>query len=203
MRALWMNAILVSHPDWVEIITWNDFIEGTYITPIDDPNRYPQANFLDSSGVPLGTRNYFHCHAAAGDLMSYFIRWYKAGKQPAITEDTLFWFYRTQSVKTSAAIPPVANRYGPVADVIYLTANLTASATLRVHTGARATSVQLKAGSHDITVPFETGSKPTFELLRGSHTILHGAGSDEIQTSPRFNNFYYSTGELSSPHIVK
>jgi hypothetical protein len=203
MRALWMDAIRVSHPEWVEIITWNDFIEGTYISPIDDPNRYPQANFLDSSGVPLGTQGYFHSHAAAGDLMSYFIQWYKTGKQPAITTDALFWFYRTQSMKASAAIPPVANRYGPVADVIYITANLTSPATLRVHSGARTTSVQVKAGSHDVSVPFETGNTPTFELLRDNHMILHGAGSDEIQTSPRFNNFYYSTGELSTPQTVK
>ena len=47
MRALWMDAIHVTHPEWVEIITWNDFIEGTYVSPIDDPNKYPGANFLD------------------------------------------------------------------------------------------------------------------------------------------------------------
>ena len=42
LRSMWMDAIEQSHPDWVEIITWNDFIEGTYISPIDDPNRYPR-----------------------------------------------------------------------------------------------------------------------------------------------------------------
>ncbi len=52
MRALWMDAINVTHPEWVEIISWNDFIEGTYVSPIDDPNKYPGANFyLDSTGV--------------------------------------------------------------------------------------------------------------------------------------------------------
>jgi len=25
---MWMNAIQKTHPEWVEIITWNDFIEG-------------------------------------------------------------------------------------------------------------------------------------------------------------------------------
>ena len=46
MRKMWMNAIDVTHPEWVEIITWNDFIEGTYVSPIDDPNKYPYANYL-------------------------------------------------------------------------------------------------------------------------------------------------------------
>jgi hypothetical protein len=39
MRKLWLDAINVSHPDLVEIVTWNDFIEGTYVSPIDDPNK--------------------------------------------------------------------------------------------------------------------------------------------------------------------
>jgi hypothetical protein len=198
MRSLWMDAIRVSHPDWVEIITWNDFIEGTYISPIDDPNRYPSANFLTTSGVPLGIQGYFHCHAAAGDLMRYFIRWYKTGKQPTITNDTIYWFYRTQSLKTNAGTPPVAHKYGPVADLIYVTANLTAPATLRVHSGKLTTSIHVPAGSHDVSAPFATGSTPSFELLRDNHTVLEGPGRDEIQSSPRFNNFYYSTGELTS-----
>ncbi len=36
--------------DWVEIITWNDFIEGTYVSPIDDPNSIRMQSFLLSSG---------------------------------------------------------------------------------------------------------------------------------------------------------
>lgn len=198
MRSLWMDAIRVSHPDWVEIITWNDFIEGTYISPIDDPNRHPGANYLTSSGIPLETQGYFHNHAAAGDLMRYFIRWYKTGKQPTITNDTIYWFYRTQSFKTDAATPPVAHKHGPVADVIYITANLTAPATLQVRSGKLITSIRVPAGSHDLSVLFETGDVPVFELRRGSHPILHGSGNDEIQSSPSFNNFYYSTGELTS-----
>ncbi|HEX4155879.1 MAG TPA: endo-1,3-alpha-glucanase family glycosylhydrolase [Acidobacteriaceae bacterium] len=198
MRALWMDAIQVSHPDWVEIITWNDFIEATYISPIDDPNRYPSANFLTSSGVPLGTRNYFHCHAAGGDLMRYFIDWYKSGKQPAITSDTIYWFYRTQSIESDAGVPPVAHKYGPVRDVIYITANLTAPAILRVRSGRQTTTIQTPAGSHDYTTPFHSGTAPAFELLRDGRVFLRGDGRDAIQRSPHFNNFYYSTGELSA-----
>jgi len=199
MRSLWMDAINVSHPDWVEIITWNDFIEGTYISPLDDPNRHPGANYLTSSGIPLETQGYFHSHAAAADLMRYFIRWYKTGQQPAITTDIIYWFYRTQSAKAGAGVPPVTNKYGPVADVIYITANITAPATLRVRSGKLITSIRVPAGSHDVSVPFTTGSTPFFELLRDNHIILRGSGRDEIQSSPRFNDFYYSTGELTSP----
>lgn len=193
MRAMWMDTITRAKPDWVEIITWNDFIEGTYISPIDDPNQYAGANFLNSSGVPMGTRGYFHSHAAAGELMSYFIYWYKTGIQPTITNDTIFWFYRTQPASVDAGVPSVKNKYGPVADFIYVTANLTAPATLRIESGDHVTSLKLDAGSHDVSAPFVAGGAPKFTLLHGRHVVLEASGADRIETS-QYNNFYYSTG---------
>ena len=89
MRRMWMDAINVSHPDWVEIITWNDFIEGSYVSPIDDPNKYQFANFLDTTGVPSSTLGYFHSHQGATALLPYFIQWYKTGIQPTITNDSI------------------------------------------------------------------------------------------------------------------
>lgn len=91
MRKMWMDAINVTHPDWVEIITWNDFVEGTYVSPIDDRNKYQFANFLFVPGVPLFTLNYFHSHYAATDLLPYFIKWYKTGERPRITRDAVYF----------------------------------------------------------------------------------------------------------------
>src|SRR5580698_11005923 len=149
MRALWMDAINATHPEWVEIITWNDFIEGSYVSPIDDPNRYPGANFLNSTGVPLGTLGYFHSHSAATALIPYFIQWYKTGIEPRIPQDAVYYFYRTQTLADNPRTPPVAHQYGPVADMIYVTANLTAAATLRVTSGGHTTTISLPAGSTD------------------------------------------------------
>jgi hypothetical protein len=197
MRRMWIDAIQRSHPDWVEIVTWNDFIEGTYISPIDDPNRYPNANYLTEGGIPLGTLHYFHSHAAAADLMRFFIRWYKTGREPAITHDTVYWFYRTQSWRFDAGVPPVQHKYGPVADEIYMTANLTAPAQLVVRCGAHASTVNLPAGSSDAAVPFVPGAMPEFTLLRHGRKIASGQGLDRIQTAPRWNDYYDSTGEMA------
>jgi glucan endo-1,3-alpha-glucosidase len=84
MRNIWMDTINVTHPEWVEIITWNDFIEGTYISPLDDPNKYPYADYLVQSGLPTqpGPLGYFHSHVGAWALLPYFIEWYKTGVQP-------------------------------------------------------------------------------------------------------------------------
>ncbi len=197
MGKMWRDAIETSHPDWVEIITWNDFIEGTYVSPIDDPNRYPTANFLNGTGVPSGTLGYFHSHAGADGLLAYYIRWYKAGVQPPITRDALYFFYRTQSKNFDAGTPPVAHKYGPVADLIYITAQLRAPGVLKVTSGSRVTLRALPAGTTEFSAPFEVGSAPKLVLERGGTTILSGVGDVSIQRAPRFNDYYYATGRLS------
>jgi hypothetical protein len=199
MRALWMDAINVTHPEWVEIITWNDFIEGTYISPIDDPNRYPNANFLDSTGVPLGTRGYFHSHAGADGLLAFYIQWYKTGVEPPITQDAIYYFYRTQPISADAGSPPVAHKYGAAADVIYIASNLTAPAELRVTTGGEIEILHLPKGSTETGTALHAGDAPSFELLRQGKIVLSGTAEDPIVAAPKYNDFYYSTGELKGP----
>jgi glucan endo-1,3-alpha-glucosidase len=194
-----MSAIKNSHPDWVEIITWNDFIEGSYVSPIDDPNKYAGANFLNASGIPLNTQGYFHSHAAATALLSYFIQWYKTGHQPAIARDAVYYFYRTQLKDVDAGTPPVAHKFGPVKDVIYITANLTAPAELTVTTGGHAKVLRLPAGSTDVETPLSEGNPPIFELMRNGRLLGKSTATDPVLTAPKFNNFYYSTGELTVP----
>jgi len=199
MRALWMDAIHVTHPEWVEIITWNDFIEGTYVSPIDDPNKYSGANFLDSTGVPIGTLGYFHSHSAAAALLSFFIQWYKSGIEPTITHDAVYYFYRSQLMDADAGSPPVAHKFGPLADLLYITANLTAPAELRVRTGGQIKILPLPAGSIDVQTPILAGDPPFFELIRNGRTIGSGAASDPVQAAPNYNDYYYSAGTVAVP----
>jgi glucan endo-1,3-alpha-glucosidase len=190
MRAMWMDAINVSHPEAVEIVTWNDFVEGTYVSPIDDPAQYSGANDLGASAAPLSTLNYFHTHRGATELLAYFIQWYKSGLPPRIHRDSVFWAYRTvldESVKE-------IKRYGPMVNMVYVTANLAAPAVLRVTAGSEVKTIDLAAGSTDVQVPMTVGSAPTFDLLRGGRRLAHGAGADPISAAAPYPNFYYSTG---------
>jgi glucan endo-1,3-alpha-glucosidase len=199
MRALWMDAINVTHPEWVEIITWNDFIEGSYVSPIDDPNRYPGANFLNSAGVPLGTQDYFHSRSATGGLLSFFIQWYKTGVEPAITRDAIYYFYRTQLKDTDARSPTVAHKFGPVADLLYITANLTAPTEIRVTTGGRTTVLHFPAGSTDRETPLFVGDPPFVELSRNGSILGTSKAKNPILAAPQYNDLYYSTGVLTVP----
>jgi glucan endo-1,3-alpha-glucosidase len=196
MRRLWMDAIEASHPEWVEIITWNDFIEGTYVSPLDDPARYDRANDLDKGAAPRSTRNFYHTHDGATGLLAFFIQWYKTGVEPAISRDSVYWAYRTQLARESQNKAGKINIFGPVDDVVYLTANLTAPAVLRVSFGATSRSVTLPAGSTDVNVPITVGYAPRLELMRGALRLAHASGKDIISTRGTYPDFYYSTGSM-------
>ena len=200
LRAMWQSAI-ANHADWVEIITWNDFVEGSYVSPIDDPHRYKGANSIDGSGIPPGTTNYFHTHAGFTALLPYFIQWYKTGREPAIAQDSFYYFYRTQLPMEAAPKPPVAHPYGPLAPKLYITTNLTGDATLEITVGGKMTSLAITRGSHDWQVPLLVGEPPHIELRRKGKTVLASTGADTITDHPTYNNLYDSTGfagELSA-----
>ena len=197
MRLMWNNIINSSHPDLVEEPTWNDFIEGSYISPIDDPNKYPNANFLGENGVPTTQLGYYHSHIGAWALTPYYVQWYETGVQPTITADSIYWAYRTQSKSFSGGGGPVTGTVnGPEADDVYVTVNAAAPAVLKVTLGGTVTTVNVPQGSNDFAVPFNTTNvTPTFELDRsGSPVIAAVNGTDEIMTSPPYNDCYYSTG---------
>jgi len=192
LRKMWMDAINTSHPDLVEDITWNDFVEGSYVSPIDDPNKYPNANFLQFTN-----QGFYHSHIGATDLTPFFIQWYKNGAMPAITKDTIFWAYRTHSMNVNPGNPSVGSKFGPVSDSVYVTCNLQSAATLKVTFGSTVQTVNVNAGSSDVSVPFTAGFTPNFQLIRGSTTVINANGTDQIQTNPTLNDYYYSTGDAS------
>jgi glucan endo-1,3-alpha-glucosidase len=197
MRALWMQAIQTTHPDWVEIITWNDFIEGTYVSPIDDPAKYPGANDLGASIAPIDTQRFFHSHRGATDLLAYFIAWYKTGHPPTLHNDTIYWAYRTVlSPESSPAHEPPIKLYGPVGNTLYVTANLTAPADLSVTLDATTMTLTLPAGSNDLQLPLTPGPAPRFTLTRNHVTLAHSAADDPITATTPYPNLYNSTGSL-------
>jgi hypothetical protein len=154
---------------------------------------------------------YFHSHEGATALLPYFIQWYKTGVQPTISNDSIFWAYRTQSVNDQAAsnVPAVnsGTNYGPIADEIYVTANLAQPGILTVTSGSKVTSFTLTPGGTDVQAPFVDGNTPsfTFTPTGSSAPELSGSGTDPIGiytylpaggTAIQYNDEYYSTGDL-------
>ena len=188
IRNLWMDAINTTHPEWVEIPTWNDFNEGTYMSPIDDPNAHP-GNYLFKT-----EQGFYLNHQGTYDLMKYYIQWYKNGSQPALSQDTIYWFYRTAPAGLTCSDSAVTQRNGPIGDTIYVTCNLQSAATLRVTSGGVVTNVSVPAGSTDVEVPFHAGAQ-NFQLIRNSTVI--NANGHAINSSISEYNFLYSSGDAS------
>jgi glucan endo-1,3-alpha-glucosidase len=175
------TAIITNQPDWVEITTWNDFNESTYISPINNPGQYE---------AQVQTP-YRYCHAGYLELARHYIAWFKTGQEPPITQDALFYFYRTHGKNLAASNTndiPVSWFIGDIADVIYNTVFLTAPAQLVVVSGTNQTTNSLPAGISNVRTPFAPGSQ-TFKLERNGKVVLSVSGPPIISQITNYDFF--------------
>lgn len=192
MQAMWQSVIETTHPEWVEIITWNDFVEGTYITPATQRTA-------DGKGQQFGP---FPSHEGTARLIAYFIRWYKTGRAPDVSSDTIFWAYRTHLAPPPS---PSLRLYGSVDDSIYLTTLLTHPGTVQVTLGAHSVEVKLPAGLHSAAVPVasllpaahQASEVPSFVLDFGTMHAVRSTGQDAIHLD-HAPNLYDTTGSATA-----
>jgi hypothetical protein len=149
-RNCWAMAIAGGHP-FAQIITWSDFSETGQVQPYTDATLNPN----------IGTTFY--------NLTAYYITWFVTGKQPAITQDTLYCCYR--KMQSTAAHLNQANAFvfDPSAveeSNIELLAFLTAPGTLVINGQAQ----DAPAGITSFKVPTTPGT-PSFALRRNVITF--------------------------------
>ncbi|KAJ3352197.1 hypothetical protein HDU83_008248 [Entophlyctis luteolus] len=152
----WMDIISVN-PMMVQLVTWNDFSESTYL------GSYA-ANIWNLGD---GTHKSVNDHEAFGVLSSFFISWYKNGIQPAITDDKVFFWFRTHSSTAVASNDPLglpewrALPYAvPLPDRIYGVVLLSAAATVTVTSGGIPTVFSLSQGVQTLPyVAFNQGTQ--------------------------------------------
>ena len=78
-RAMWDSSIQ-NGSDSVQITTWNDYSEGTEISP-SNGNGYTWL-----------------------DLAAYYITWYKTGTPPPITADAIYFCHRIQQTSLTPTV---------------------------------------------------------------------------------------------------
>lgn len=83
------QQIVSLQPDFVEIITWNDYSESTYVCSIssDVPNRINGVYDMINNPQPM-------VHNAWLELSKYYIQWYKNNSRPVVMNDQFYWWYR-------------------------------------------------------------------------------------------------------------
>ena len=190
----WLS-ILRNQPDWVEIVTWNDFNESTYVSPVDNPGQY-------ESQLASPFR---YSHAGYLEVAKPYIAAYKSRTQPSVNQDALFYFYRTHSwylKPLNTNDPPVAWCIGDLSDVIYTTVLLTAPASLVVSSGGQLTTNSLVAGTNFVRTPFTAGTQK-FTVQRGGKTVLSTQGPDilaqvEVWDCFPASGYVYANGASSA-----
>lgn len=189
------KSIIATQPDFVEIVTWNDFAES-YLAPVEDEGKYTPG-LAHPARLP---------HAAYYEMLKHFIPWYKTGKEPKLEHDGLFYFYRTHPkaavVKTAAvegaakptpiSSQPVTDLRGAVTDTIYVTTMLNSPAEVRIKSGDVETKFNAVKGYNSFETPFHVGEQH-FALYRNGKVVAETTGTS-ITGEPTEYNFFPTTG---------
>ncbi|MBA2712265.1 MAG: hypothetical protein H0U55_01750 [Rubrobacteraceae bacterium] len=176
------KGIVREQPRFVEVVTWNDYLEGTYIGG-PYPGRLPSS----STGNDLN-------HAAYRKLAQYYIEWYTMDTQPTITNDTIAIAHRLHSKYAVASEDPLAKQRGweNVEDVLYGAVLLKKPAQVRLQSGNTSQTFDLTAGVHEVSMPFAEGTQ-RIALSRGGQIRLTATSSRSINNDITRYNFNYNT----------
>ncbi|MBB6200764.1 glycoside hydrolase family 71 protein [Paraburkholderia fungorum] len=194
MATEWIAAIH-ANVDWVQIVTWNDWAESTYVAPIGSNTRAEVYN--PRFGALLS-------HTAYLDASRYFIDWFKRGAAPPITHDKFYYFYRLHPVDVGAMATAASVGYAtaprsriPLTALIHVTVFLTEAATLIIAQGGVQTTRELPPGVSEVAVRSIPGA-PRFTLTRHGKKIAEKTGEEPIRTNDFSGAFNYFTGASTS-----
>ncbi|HLH56779.1 MAG TPA: endo-1,3-alpha-glucanase family glycosylhydrolase [Verrucomicrobiae bacterium] len=185
------NSIIATQPDWVELVTWNDWNESTYLCPIDDPGVY-------FTGVASPRR---YTHSGYLEFCKHFISWFKNGNEPALNHDTLFCFYRTHPRSAAASDTndlPVTWFIGDVQDNVYATVLLTSAADLEIQSGKLSSTNSFGPGLHSARVPFGPGPQ-SLNLRRNGTNVVSIEGVNILSNIVAYDFFPYSACNTNQP----
>ncbi|BBN07100.1 glucan endo-1,3-alpha-glucosidase [Marchantia polymorpha subsp. ruderalis] len=186
---LWVQhwgQIIANPPPLVEIVSWNDWIEGHYIAPGYSSGAAASSAYVDVAGFP---------HQAYLELGQHYIQWYKTGSEPIATKDSVYLFYYTMPKSTS--IPGVCGilHADKLSDVLYGAVILSPgpSATVTLHSGGSTHTQTVTQGVSVIGMGFSTGTQ-SLTFTRGSTTFtLTGAKPIINSGMPKYDFNVYST----------
>ena len=176
--ATW-QGIVRDGPDWVELVTWNDYQEDSSLMPFRWQAGWEKA--------------YFDHDESYLDVTGYYSAWFKSGTAPRITQDKAYFVYRNRSKRQARAWDAKAQKWtditlcpwpydqihDDVGDFVYVTTFLTAPADLVVTIGRKDWTLAMPAGVAHARAPMLPG-QPHFVLRRAGKTLADGWGRKEI-----------------------
>ena len=180
------TEVLTLAPQFLEIISWNDYGESHYIGPLSSPH-IDDGNSKWTNDMP---------HDGFLEMAKPYIAAFKAGSKTVdsfIDTDQIIYWYRP-SLKSAdcdstdncqgAASPPnyfpgKPNGYDTVEDSVFIVALLKSAGTVTVTSGGNTQSFNAQAGANAFQAPLNAG-KQSFALTRNSQTVLGGDSLKEV-----------------------
>lgn len=191
MAAEW-EAAIASDASWVQIVTWNDWAESTYVAPLPMlAGASGRAHvYEDRFGELLS-------HTAYLDASAYYIQWFKTGKKPSISQDRLFYFYRLNPVASDGHAAP--HTQTPLSTRIHVTLFLKAPATLLVDLPGSdlGRHLDVPAGITHLSADSRAGT-PRFVLKRQGKVIIDKTGEQPITNDDFSGAYNYFSGSAQA-----
>ncbi|KAJ7726597.1 glycoside hydrolase family 71 protein [Mycena olivaceomarginata] len=130
------DEVLQVQPQFVEIVTWNDFGESHYIGPLHGNNSPIYA------GGPTGAERWVNGmpHDAWRDVAQVYISAFKSGAStPTVTTDELVYYYRPNPKGTTCSdtVAPQPTGYQYDDDFVFVIALLKSAGTVTITSGSK------------------------------------------------------------------
>eukprot|EP01133_Synstelium_polycarpum_P007697 gene7697-9012_t len=175
IRQAW-NSAIVGNAEWIQIITWNDYSEGTELSP----STLTKYSFYDVS--------------------AYYLRWYKLGTAPLITRDALYYFHRPQLTTLILSVNATHNQtvgkfvnsgVDAPSNKVEALVFLTAPATVKIIQSGTTFTQDVLAGVTSVRTNLIAGATPQFQVVRNNVTVINLTSSTTVATSAYYQDLLY------------
>ncbi|WRT64077.1 uncharacterized protein IL334_001005 [Kwoniella shivajii] len=174
----------------VEILTWNDYGESSYIGPIE--GALP-------AGSDVWTNGYEH--TALSSLTSYYSTAFKTGSYPSITQDEIIMWARPHPHDATATSDSTGKPTGwnYTQDYLWAIVFATADSSVTLTSGSNSQTFSVSKGLNKLKLSMSAGSISGSISRSGSTVASYNAGSSfTYTTSPATYNYNYFVGSSSS-----
>lgn len=191
MQMQWRAAI-ESGTDWVQIVTWNDWGESSYVAPFGGPR---------DQGLWNGHWNKLLAHDAFMKASAYYVDWFKTRQPPRIERDALFYFYRPHLKAAEAFVARDGKGRGrpkgweALNDDVFLTGFMSRPARVTVRVGETTQVLDLPAGVSSHRVPAVLGDVEIAVEREGAQKVVKSL-EFPISADGTVGNFNYFAGEV-------
>ncbi|EPS44184.1 hypothetical protein H072_1875 [Dactylellina haptotyla CBS 200.50] len=183
------NQILSLAPPLIQIVTWNDFGESSYIGPYNSGHS-DDGSSQWANGFP---------HDAWRTLGKPFVTAYKTGaSSPTVTDEKIVYWYRPHPKGLTCSDPLAKpNGWDYAQDKIFIATMLTSPAQLVVQSGSNGPiTINVGAGIVLSSVDMAVGTQ-SFKIRRNNCDVISGNGGIPVAGSCQRYNFNAYVGELS------